>query len=85
MDEYKEGTALLEWMATCAKRHFISDLKNLTPPEALELSNLIKDHVKPEDVPLSQWNDALDYLLHETPKDTREAAKAALLAGMRQK
>ena len=65
---------LLAWRSDC---QYLSDLRNSKGYTACILHELEK--IDPEEAPLSEWNDALDYLAGAPAAENRKDAKKQLL------
>ncbi|MBR0384474.1 MAG: hypothetical protein IJH61_07290 [Eubacteriaceae bacterium] len=85
MNRQKTRPSLLDRLTSQSNRQLISDLNYLTPAEAQDLANAIESRIDAGDYSLEEWNSVLAYLLRETPKATPAQAKAALIAGLREK
>ena len=70
--------SLLEWLAYRTNSSFISDLKYL---EVAGRTNLLHqvEQIRPEAASLSEWNEALDYLVGAHPCESTAEAKRQLI------
>lgn len=73
--------SLLDVLSSKACCDYLSDLRNLCGREQLRLAQEL-EKLPPGSASLSDWNDALNYLLNEPPQPTREAAREQLLRGL---
>lgn len=71
---------LLAWRSDC---QYLSDLRNPKGCAAHVLHELEK--IDPEEAPLSEWNDALDYLAGAPAAENRTDAKNQLLTILSQR
>lgn len=69
----------LQWKMGCA---YLSDLHWLSGGQKMRLAREIERIEAPE-ASLHEWNDALEYLLGQAPRDTPETARDALIAGLK--
>ena len=69
----------LQWKMGCA---YLSDLHWLSGGQRMRLAREIERIEAPE-ASLHEWNDALEYLLGQAPRETPEAARDALIAGLK--
>lgn len=60
---------------------YLSDLKFLQPWERVQLAQVLTN-VLPDEISLFEWNDALEYLTREPPRQTRQAAKEQLVTSL---
>lgn len=68
-----------QWKLRC---EYLSDLHWLG---AARRAQLVREaeRLGAADASLHEWNDALEYLLGQAPRETPEAAQAALIAGLK--
>ena len=69
---------LLEYLASIVNCTCLSDLHTVSQSEKDVLAALIR-MIRPQEYPLRQWNDALEYLAQINPFTTAREARAALL------
>ena len=69
---------LLEYLLYRAKGIPLSELQHLNIRERTRLLRTLEE-ICPEDIPLGEWNDALEYLCHAPGKEDSRAAKARLI------
>ena len=68
-----------QWKLRC---EYISDLHWLGAARRAQLAREV-ERLGAADASLHEWNDALEYLLGQAPRETPEAAQAALIAGLK--
>ena len=73
---------LLEMMWIKSSYTYLSDLKCLFDECRASLIKVLED-IPPDDIPLFEWNDALQYLAQESPQPTREAARGRLIGALK--
>lgn len=71
--------SFLEAMQVWAHCEYLSDLRFLSVIQRVELRRVL-DHLPPEAVTLTEWNEALSYLFSAPPSKTSTQAKAELIA-----
>lgn len=71
------------WIASgCTYLSDLSDFKYLSEGCRASLLRALED-IPPDATPLSEWNDALQYLAQESPQPTREAARGRLIGALK--
>lgn len=75
--------SLLDFLADCAGYTMLSELHQANRLERGRLACALEE-IAPEDVPLRDWNDALDYLAGAPAEPTAAAARARLMECLRQ-
>lgn len=80
-EENKCELSLLERLADRARCGYISDLKGLGESERRRLAREL-EQISAEAVSLSEWNDALAYLINGEKAKDRETARAALISSL---
>ena len=71
--------SLVDYLAYQAGCEYISDLRCLDSLDRRKLARML-EKVEPDDFPLRDWNDALNYLVRESPQQTaREAQTRPIL------
>lgn len=73
--------SLVEYIAYKAGCEYISDLHTLDEAKKRKALRAV-EKVMPEMYPLTQWNDALQYVVKAESKQTAEDARTALIAGL---
>ena len=68
-----------QWKTQC---EYLSDLHWLSSEQRACLAREI-EKIKAERASLHEWNDALEYLLGQPPQPEAEAARDALMAGLK--
>ncbi len=68
-----------QWKLRC---EYISDLHWLEAARRAQLAREV-ERLGAADASLHEWNDALEYLLGQAPRETPEAARDALIAGLK--
>ena len=68
-----------QWKLRC---EYISDLHWLGAARRAQLAREV-ERLGAADASLHEWNDALEYLLGQAPRDTPETARDALIAGLK--
>lgn len=74
-------SSLLDVMATLAQTDYLSDLKFMTREQLQNLSLKLRD-IPAGEVPLRDWNAAIQYLAQGPPAEDCETAKARLIAAL---
>lgn len=69
---------LIDWFAYQAKCSFISDLKGLGAAGRARLLHIVKQ-IQPDAASLSEWNEALDYVLGAPPCQSGAEAKSQFM------
>ena len=75
----KRKPDFLDVLAEAAGTPYLSDLRSLKEDARRKLAEKL-EALTPEDYPLAQWNDALNYLFAELAQSSPEAARKRLLA-----
>lgn len=73
--------SLVEYIAYKAGCEYISDLHTLDEVKKRKAFWAV-EKVMPEMYPLTQWNDALQYVVKADPEQTAEDARTALIAAL---
>ncbi len=80
MNEYKKPS-LLDVMTELAELDYLSCLKNMTGEQSQNLSLKLRD-IPAGEMPLRDWNAAINYLSQGPPAQDPETAKARLIAAL---
>ena len=79
----KVTISLLDALAVRIGCEYLSDLRFLDGVQQVRLVRALKK-IGPEEASLAEWNDALQYLINEPPRQTPEDAKARLIDSLSQ-
>ncbi len=80
VNEYRKSS-LLDVMTDLAKLDYLSSLKYMTREQSQNLSLKLRD-IPAGEMPLRDWNAAINYLSQGPPADEVETAKARLIAAL---
>lgn len=69
---------LIDWLAYQAKCSFISDLRDLGPAGRARLLHIV-GQIQPDAASLSEWNQALDYVMGAPPCQSGTEAKSQFM------
>lgn len=78
-NEKNVNRSLLEQLASASNCEYLSDLGFLDGLQRKQLIGILET-IPAESVPLSQWNDALEYLAQTNHARTQEGAKRKLMS-----
>lgn len=73
--------SLIEYLSMRLGCMYLSDLRSLCFSDRLRAYHILEE-IPPECETLKNWNDALDYLVNESPAETCEAAREKLMAAL---
>lgn len=79
----KVTISLLDALAVRIGCEYLSDLRFLDGIQQVRLVRALKK-IGPEEASLAEWNDALQYLINEPPRQTPEDTKARLIDSLSQ-
>ena len=77
-----KDVSLLDYFQLKTQCEYLSDLHWLSSEQRACLAREI-EKIKAERASLHEWNDALEYLLGQPPQPEAEAARDALMAGLK--
>ena len=82
MNDRSRELPLLEYLSWKAGCEYLSDLHGISSVQKIRLAREI-ERLPACSISLQEWNDALEYLLGQPPQPDAEAARDALMAGLK--